>query len=139
MEGGDWLKDRFEWKQALGPAIDRPGHWNGNWGYWSTDGPRSTLSALRLSLADTRGWRPESVKQNKAIASCGCASWLIGSSGAKHAWRGFLQGGQLASRRPALLLELCPAALSNSSSLTSFLSLYACQEHILPTEHGAEF
>ena len=49
MEGGDWLKDRFEWKQALGPAIDRPGHWSGNWGYWSTDGPRFTLSALRLS------------------------------------------------------------------------------------------
>ncbi len=20
MEGGDWLKDRFDWKQALGPA-----------------------------------------------------------------------------------------------------------------------
>ena len=38
MEGGDWLKDRFQWKEALGPAEQRPGHWNGAWHYWSTDG-----------------------------------------------------------------------------------------------------
>ena len=38
MEGGPLLKDRFRWKEALGPSIDRPGHWNAQWGYWSTDG-----------------------------------------------------------------------------------------------------
>ena len=109
MEGGDWLKDRFDWKQALGPATDRPGHWNGNWGYWSTDGPRLTLSAHSLSAADMLGCGPEDVKQDRAAASCGCAMWLIGSSGGRPAWQGFMQGGQLASGRPALLLGLCPA------------------------------
>eukprot|EP00884_Botryococcus_braunii_P006062 jgi/Botrbrau1/15457/Bobra.43_2s0082.2 len=38
VEGGDWLKDAFIWKNAVGPAEERPGHWNANWGYWSTDG-----------------------------------------------------------------------------------------------------
>ena len=42
VEGGDLLKDRFQWKEALGPAVNRPGHWNGNWGYWSTDGEHPT-------------------------------------------------------------------------------------------------
>jgi hypothetical protein len=78
VEGGDWLKDRFDWKQALGPATDRPGHWNGNWGYWSTDGPRFTLSAHRLSAADTLGCGPEDVKQDKAAPKlwlCNVAHW----------------------------------------------------------------
>lgn len=46
VEGGDWLKDRFAWKRALGRASDRPGHWNGAWRYWSSDGvlPRVFLS-----------------------------------------------------------------------------------------------
>ncbi|CAL8462764.1 g2297 [Coccomyxa elongata] len=38
VEGGDFLKDRFQWKNALGCTCDRPGHMNANWGYWSTDG-----------------------------------------------------------------------------------------------------
>ena len=38
VEGGDFLKDRFQWKCALGCTGDRPGHMNANWGYWSTDG-----------------------------------------------------------------------------------------------------
>ena len=38
MEGGDWLKDRFQWKNALGSTRNRPGHLNAIWGYWSTDG-----------------------------------------------------------------------------------------------------
>lgn len=38
VEGGDWLRDRFQWKNALGRSSERPGHPNANWGYWSTDG-----------------------------------------------------------------------------------------------------
>lgn len=38
VEGGDWLKDRFQWKNALGSTRNRPGHLNAIWGYWSTDG-----------------------------------------------------------------------------------------------------
>lgn len=38
VEGGDWLRDRFQWKAALGRTEDRAGHHNAVWGYWSTDG-----------------------------------------------------------------------------------------------------
>ena len=38
VEGGDWLKDRFQWKASLGTAVNRPGHFNEIWGYWSSDG-----------------------------------------------------------------------------------------------------
>lgn len=48
VEGGDWLKDRFQWKQSLGPAGDRPGHYNEIWGYWSTDGAHEISCSLCL-------------------------------------------------------------------------------------------
>eukprot|EP00887_Chlorella_sp_A99_P005257 scaffold1.g5257.t1 len=35
---GDWLRNAFYWKQAVGANEARPGHMNGVWGYWSTDG-----------------------------------------------------------------------------------------------------
>ncbi len=54
VEGGDWLEDRFQWKQSLGPAVDRPGHYNENWGYWSTDGVCG-ISTLRLPLYKATG------------------------------------------------------------------------------------
>ncbi len=34
---GDQLKDWFNWKETLGPIVDRPGH-QAPWTYWSTDG-----------------------------------------------------------------------------------------------------
>ncbi|RYG30119.1 hypothetical protein EON81_25475 [bacterium] len=34
---GNTFKDRFPWKETLGPLEDRPGH-QGTWGYRSTDG-----------------------------------------------------------------------------------------------------
>ncbi len=34
---GDTLKDWFNWKETLGPIVDRPGH-QAPWTYWSTDG-----------------------------------------------------------------------------------------------------
>ena len=42
LPGGNYLEGmtvatRFDWKKALGPAIDRPGH-DGPWFYWSSDG-----------------------------------------------------------------------------------------------------
>ena len=49
VEGGDWLKDRFQWKQSLGPAVDRPGHYNEIWGYWSTDGVQSNSYFLVIT------------------------------------------------------------------------------------------
>lgn len=34
---GDNFKQRFAWKQTIGPLEERPGH-RSPWGYWSTDG-----------------------------------------------------------------------------------------------------
>lgn len=38
VEGGDRLADAFRWPQTIGDIAERPGHFNGNWGYRSTDG-----------------------------------------------------------------------------------------------------
>ncbi|MBV9838946.1 MAG: hypothetical protein JO156_12565, partial [Solirubrobacterales bacterium] len=43
IPGGNYLEGatiatRFDWKQTIGPVIDRPGHDNTAWGYWSQDG-----------------------------------------------------------------------------------------------------
>ena len=35
---GDRLANRFYWKASIGALEGRPGHLNGQWGYWSTDG-----------------------------------------------------------------------------------------------------
>lgn len=35
---GDRLENAFRWKTTLGDVASRPGHWNDNWGYRSTDG-----------------------------------------------------------------------------------------------------
>src|SRR5207249_1110374 len=34
---GEVLKDRFQWKNSIGPKEQRPGHWD-LWGYRSSDG-----------------------------------------------------------------------------------------------------
>jgi alpha-N-arabinofuranosidase len=34
---GDRIEDWYNWKQTVGPLVDRPGH-QGPWSYWSTDG-----------------------------------------------------------------------------------------------------
>jgi alpha-N-arabinofuranosidase len=34
---GDTLKDWYNWKETVGPLVDRPGH-QAPWTYWSTDG-----------------------------------------------------------------------------------------------------
>lgn len=34
---GNSIKERFEWRNTIGPLVDRPGH-ESPWGYWSTDG-----------------------------------------------------------------------------------------------------
>ena len=40
IEGDGTVEDnrRFEWKKTIGPVEQRPGHFNYNWGYPSTDG-----------------------------------------------------------------------------------------------------
>jgi alpha-N-arabinofuranosidase len=35
---GDWMRNAFRWKPSVGANEARPGHYNGVWGYWSTDG-----------------------------------------------------------------------------------------------------
>ena len=35
---GVTLANAFYWKPSVGPIDQRPGHWNGMWQYWSTDG-----------------------------------------------------------------------------------------------------
>lgn len=32
------MANGFYWKPTVGPLEQRPGHWNGMWQYWSTDG-----------------------------------------------------------------------------------------------------
>lgn len=34
----DGERNRFEWKKTIGPIEERPGHWNINWNYRSSDG-----------------------------------------------------------------------------------------------------
>ncbi|MDE6196784.1 MAG: hypothetical protein K2F91_02830, partial [Muribaculaceae bacterium] len=38
VEGTGGEQNRFIWKNTIGPIEERPGHWNGNWGYRSSDG-----------------------------------------------------------------------------------------------------
>src|SRR5579875_2807873 len=35
---GDTIDTRFNWETTVGPLIQRPGHFNSAWGYWSQDG-----------------------------------------------------------------------------------------------------
>ena len=35
---GTGLRTRWNWKNTLGTALERPGHYNSIWGYWVTDG-----------------------------------------------------------------------------------------------------
>ena len=35
---GDTLADAFDWASTVREPLSRPGHWNGPWRYWSTDG-----------------------------------------------------------------------------------------------------
>ena len=35
------MRNAFFWKPSVGPLEERPGHWNGPWEYWSTDGERA--------------------------------------------------------------------------------------------------
>ena len=38
VEGQGALENSFQWKSTLGPIEERPGHWNHNWHYRSSDG-----------------------------------------------------------------------------------------------------
>uniref|UniRef100_UPI004026E0F4 carbohydrate binding domain-containing protein n=1 Tax=Prevotella sp. TaxID=59823 RepID=UPI004026E0F4 len=38
VEGQDSYGNAFRWKSTLGPIEERPGHWNNNWHYRSSDG-----------------------------------------------------------------------------------------------------
>ena len=38
VEGQDSPDNAFRWERTIGPIEERPGHWNVNWGYRTTDG-----------------------------------------------------------------------------------------------------
>ena len=38
VEGEGSYDNAFQWKKTIGPIEERPGHYNQNWRYWSTDG-----------------------------------------------------------------------------------------------------
>lgn len=38
VEGQGGYDNAFQWKKTIEPIEQRPGHWNRNWGYWSSDG-----------------------------------------------------------------------------------------------------
>lgn len=35
---GEWLRNAFRWKAAVGPWEERPGHFGDVWMYWTDDG-----------------------------------------------------------------------------------------------------
>ena len=41
---GTLLSNAYYWKPSVGPLEQRPGHWNGMWEYWSTDGAQLNSS-----------------------------------------------------------------------------------------------
>lgn len=43
---GTLLSNAFYWKPSVGPIQQRPGHWNGMWQYWSTDGALLRLLSI---------------------------------------------------------------------------------------------
>lgn len=38
VEGQDTPDNAFRWERTIGPVEERPGHWNKNWGYRTSDG-----------------------------------------------------------------------------------------------------
>ena len=40
------MANGFYWKPSVGPLDQRPGHWNGMWQYWSTDGEHTACWRL---------------------------------------------------------------------------------------------
>lgn len=38
VEGQGSMDDAFRWERTIGPIEERPGHWNHNWGYRTSDG-----------------------------------------------------------------------------------------------------
>jgi alpha-L-arabinofuranosidase len=38
VEGGNYLRNAFRWKDTVSGIADRPGHLNDMWSYWSSDG-----------------------------------------------------------------------------------------------------
>ncbi len=51
---GDRLANSFYWKKSIGPAAERPGHWN-LWGYWSTDGAHGIGASSSRCRSRRRG------------------------------------------------------------------------------------
>jgi alpha-L-arabinofuranosidase len=54
---GNHIKERFDWKETIGPLVDRPGH-PSPWNYWSTDG---------MGLLEFLGWC-EDLKMDPVLA-----------------------------------------------------------------------
>jgi len=52
---GVTLQDAFFWKPSVGPIEERPGHWNGMWQYWSTNGQNSPLH-MRQDAPLSKRW-----------------------------------------------------------------------------------
>ncbi len=38
VEGQEAPENAFRWERTIGPIEERPGHWDANWRYWTTDG-----------------------------------------------------------------------------------------------------
>lgn len=45
------LQDAYWWKPSVGPIEDRPGHYNGPWRYWSTDGMLLVVCHISIMAA----------------------------------------------------------------------------------------
>ena len=49
------MHNAFFWKPSVGPLEERPGHWNGPWEYWSTDGEQAVRQPVSKTLAHGGG------------------------------------------------------------------------------------
>ena len=48
------MSNAYLWKPSVGPMHQRPGHWNGQWQYWSTDGTH--LGRVKHAPALAASW-----------------------------------------------------------------------------------
>jgi hypothetical protein len=72
---GVQMRNGYFWKPSVGPVHERPGHWNGMWQYWSTDG------ALCPAPRGPRGRKAPSCAalSRRLSVLCNLLSWSSGT------------------------------------------------------------
>ena len=82
------MRNGFFWKPSVGPVAERPGHWNGMWQYWSTDGARSRIPmnlyyGCNSCCSGLEGLRMEGTEQLSML-------FYVASASTPHCWEHIL-------------------------------------------------